>query len=209
MTVNWNFNWEKAKSVEVGYSHYDGEILAFAAGKEDWLPIAVAIFTFHQSHCGRGHDMLSKMVQQEAWIPHDDTRITDWLKSNERCLSAFQRFSHEKEPLPFDERKAKFRHPSALSYSPFRMAEAYISARQRAYPPIENDIYWVGDEVGEDYWCDPEIAAARNSAYHAFEVTKDFAATWFEARGFEVNRADRCVRVPGYRPLCTLEKPIL
>jgi hypothetical protein len=200
-----NFDWAKAKAAEVGFYYGDdsGNIL-FSAGKEDWLPIGIAVYIFHE-WAEDGYPKLKSAISVAAWLPYRETKTSTWLENNDECLRDFSRLAHNNAILPSEQRKQAFRHPSALAYLPRNMAQAYFSAHDRAYPKIENDIYWFGETMSEDYWLDPDIKIAREAAYRAFEVTKDFAVSWFEVRGFEVNRADRSVKVRGYKPLQTSE----
>ncbi|NTF17607.1 hypothetical protein G6L37_04290 [Agrobacterium rubi] len=210
MANNGNeFDFTKAKSIELGYLHHVDTDLVLSVGKIDWVPISVAILSIHEGMGSHGFEILRRMIQLEAWVSPDDARINNWLDSNKTCLHTLRALSFERKPRSLEERKAAFRHSEALAYPAPSLAQIYISSRQRAVPSMEDDIYWIGDDMGEDYWLDPEIAVSRAFAQKAFKITQDFAVSWFEVRGFEINRTDRLIRLPGYQPLYIREEPIL
>lgn len=199
------FDWAKAKPTELGFSYYENGNEFLSIGKPDWLPISVGVLRGHEGFGQPGILMLRTVIQDKLWIANDDARIISWLEGNQTCLSSFMKQCYESAPLPFEELQATRRHPRALSYQLHKVAEAYIMARQRLFPEIAKDVYWIGDPTGEDYWYDPSIAAARTAAEIAFTMTQKFVLSWFEVRGFRIDIENMLVHVPGYEPLLIME----
>lgn len=195
------FKWDRANATDVAYSYDDGVLSAFAIGKENWMTVMTAMCVLYENHCGRGFKTLRNAIGDKAWVQSEDPRIQSWLSANKKCFSDLPRFIPESPVVTLDERVGRFAHPRALEYPAYRMANIYIGAWQRRYPPVMDELLIIADGIGGDYWDHPEIEAALVASKRAFEVTRDFALEWFEARGFEVNKVDHLVRLEGYQPL--------
>lgn len=196
-----DFKWDRAATSDVAYSYDDGSMSAFAVGKDDWMNVMTAMCAIYEQHSHRGFRILQNAIGDSAWVKTVDERILSWLSANEKIFQNLPKLIHDSKILPMEERVVRCAHPKAVEYSPYRIANIYLGAWQRRFPPVMNELLIICDGIGGDYWEHPDIEGAQQAAKVAFETTRNLVLEWFEVRGLETDRKDHLVRVDGYRPL--------
>lgn len=201
LTGQDSFDYSKAKADYFGfyYSSDDTQQLRRAAGKPDWVPLAVAMASLNSTR--QGFYVLDSLLDAYD-LPQDALAAADWLSANEQSFwvarKALERQYDAYRSTAIDGRAIAARGYTGLS--PVEAAHEFCQAYQMSHP--RRTIFFLcASEERIAYLESSVVKSARQSAEALFASAVAWTADLFEESGLEVDRENNLVLLPGYQPL--------
>ncbi|MCS4089203.1 hypothetical protein [Rhizobium sp. BK176] len=202
------FHWIGANIDAFGASYFAGLSYHCSVGKNDWVPVGVAMCRglrqwnespFVEFYGESGTRLLKRFLVQRMRLSPRESGIDEWLSTNAK---AFEQISTESlyrrtlGALPDD-----YAFASCLEHSSENIAELFLGAIERERPASLDRRMILCDSGSIPYWESDVIERAIDSARKALKLTTEIALSWFEFRGFRVDRELQLVYLEGYVPL--------